>query len=77
MESSFTEVAQEPKKRGPKPKEQGPGMEDLMARIEALEGLVVRMAHQSGVSVSIILDHGLEPFDPKKGMRKHGNAVSQ
>ena len=53
-------------KPGPKPKAQV-NTTELEARVHNLEQLISRMAHQSGVSHSILLKAGLEPYLPTKG----------
>jgi hypothetical protein len=63
-------------KPGPKAKPQGPDpVEALQDRVDSLEGLVIRMAHQMGLSHTIILDHDLKPFDPRKAMKRNGNSI--
>jgi hypothetical protein len=53
-------------KKGPKPKASAESVEQLHERIANLESLVLRMAHNSGTSHSIILKAGLKPFRPGK-----------
>lgn len=53
-------------KPGPKPKAQV-NTQELEARVHNLEQLITRMAHQSGVSHSILLKAGLDPYLPTKG----------
>lgn len=45
---------------------QDPKFCHLVDRIEALEQLVVRMAHNSGTSHSVIIKAGLKPYNPTK-----------
>ena len=46
-------------------------LDELITRIHNLEGLVIRMAHQGGISHSIIKEAGLEAWSPsKKDMSK-------
>jgi len=61
-----TSLSTEKKKPGPvaKPKVD---LEALQDRIHNLEELVIRMAHQSGVSHVIIKMAGLEPYSPIAG----------
>lgn len=54
------------KKPGPAPKPKL-DTESLLARVHNLEELVIRMAHQSGVSHIIIKKAGLEPYSPIAG----------
>ena len=53
-------------KPGPKAKPKV-DVEALGRRIHNLEELITRMAHQAGVSHSILLKAGLEPYTPTKG----------
>jgi len=54
-----------PKKPGPKAKPKI-DVEALEARVNNLEQLLVRMAHQSGTSHQLIIKAGLEPYVPTK-----------
>ena len=38
----------------------------LQDQVDRLTALVIRMAHQSGISRSIIIDNGFSNFDPQK-----------
>ena len=62
-----TSSSTEKKKPGPKPKVQLQEVIDLEVRVHNLEQLIIRMAHQSGTSHSIIMKAGLEPYHPTKG----------
>ena len=72
--SSFTEIKPERQKPGPKKgaqKQADRALDELITRIHNLECLVIRMAHQGGISTSIIKEAGLEPWTPgKKDMSK-------
>lgn len=56
----------EKSKPGPKAKPKV-DLEALQDKIHNLEELVIRMAHQSGVSHVIIKKAGLEPYSPVAG----------
>ena len=65
------ETIQEPtqkKKPGPpaKPKVDMNHIDQLNKRIEALESVVIRMAHNSGTAHTILKAAGLEPYNPTK-----------
>jgi len=57
---------EQPKKPGPKPAPKV-DVSKLEARIHNLEQLIIRMAHQSGTSHSILIKAGLEPYQPTQG----------
>ena len=65
MDTQTSLSISEKKKPGPKPKEKV-NTESLEARVHNLEQLIIRMAHQSGTSHSIIMKAGLEPYHPTK-----------
>ena len=70
-----TEATQSSIKQKPGPKAK-PKIEPqaLLDRIEALERIIIRMAHNSGTSHSILIKNGLEPYSPTKGdMGKYKN----
>ena len=58
-----TSSSTEKKKPGPAPKPKL-DTEQLLARIHNLEQLVVRMAHNAGVSHVLIKQAGLAPYQP-------------
>ena len=56
----------EKKRPGPAPKPRQ-DVNKLEARINNLEQLLTRMAHQSGTSHQLIIKAGLTPYQPTKG----------
>ena len=73
-QETATETSKEKKKPGPakgQAKQIENNLKSLTTRIESLEALVLRMAHQSGTSHAIIRESGLAPFNPQhKDMTK-------
>ncbi len=65
METSSLDNPVNNKKPGPKAKPKI-DVEALEARVNNLEQLLVRMAHQSGTSHQLIIKAGLEPYQPTK-----------
>ncbi len=63
--SDQTESVSINKRPGPKPKAKI-DVEALQKRVEGLEQLVLRMAHNSGTSRGVILKSGLTPWEPEK-----------
>lgn len=61
--SSSTETPKA--KPGPKAKPKV-DVEDLEARVNNLEQLLIRMAHQSGTSHQLLIKAGLTPYQPTK-----------
>jgi hypothetical protein len=57
----------EPQRKKPGPQAK-PKIEsaDLLKRIEGLESLLVRIAHNSGTAHSLIIKAGLKPYSPTK-----------
>lgn len=76
---STTSTDQEPKKRGRPPKSVE-NVDQLIDRVHNLELLLVRMAHQSGLSHGLIRQAGLEPYSPSSAdmskFRKMNSAKS-
>jgi hypothetical protein len=69
--TAVIETTQEPtqkKKPGPpaRPKVDMKHIDQLNKRIEALESVVIRMAHNSGTAHAILKKAGLEPYNPSK-----------
>jgi hypothetical protein len=63
--SSNSESVIEKSKPGPKAKPKQ-DLNQLEARIHNLEQLIIRMAHQSGTSHTILIKAGLQPYTPNK-----------
>ena len=64
-------LSTEKAKPGPKPKAKI-DVEALQLRVEQLEQLVLRMAHNSGTSRGVIVKAGLTPWEPTRAdMSKH------
>jgi len=78
--TAVIETIQEPtqrKKPGPpaKPKVDMSHIDQANKRIEALESVVIRMAHNSGTAHAILKAAGLEPYNPTKAdMSKYKRA---
>ena len=62
-QAQLENVVEKVKKTRSKPIQAG---DQLLDRLHNLEELVTRMAHQSGVSHTLIVKAGLEPYKPTK-----------
>lgn len=66
----------EKKKPGPtpKPKVEWEQFEALLNKVDAMERVIAKMAHQSGVPNSLFIDNGLKHYvlDPKE-MKKYAS----
>lgn len=60
------ELIQEIQNEPPKKAQKKDNSQELLDRLEQLESLVIRMAHNSGTSHNLILQHGLQPYNPTK-----------
>lgn len=63
----------EKKSPGPKPKVSKEEFDALLAKVDALETVLARMAHNSGVPNSLFIENGLEHYTLQpKDLKKYG-----
>jgi len=65
-QQDITQQETENKTKKVSPKKAQYDAEALLRRIDALEKVVIRMAHNSGTSHQVLIQNGLTPYTPNK-----------